>query len=195
MANLNQIVANTNSNGAHNGANSDITSLTACTQITGMTTPLTVPQGGTGVATLTSAAPVVGAGASALTTGLSTVTNAITVDVNLANTSNYYDGPSCAQGATGTWLATGTVTVDPGALGAAANIRVKLWDGTTVIASTICALAPALFTTVTLSGILATPAGNIKISVNCAASTNPSISANGSGNGNKDSKLTVIRIA
>lgn len=33
---------------AQKGANSDITSLTGCTQITGMTTPLTTAQGGTG---------------------------------------------------------------------------------------------------------------------------------------------------
>jgi len=32
---------------AQKGANSDITSLTTCTQITGMTTPLTIAQGGT----------------------------------------------------------------------------------------------------------------------------------------------------
>lgn len=43
MADFNQIVNNTNSNAAKNGANSDITS------ITGLTTPLTVAQGGTSV--------------------------------------------------------------------------------------------------------------------------------------------------
>jgi hypothetical protein len=45
---------------ASSGANSDITSLT------GLTTPLTVPQGGTGVATLTANGVVLGNGASAL---------------------------------------------------------------------------------------------------------------------------------
>ena len=43
MADFNGIVNGTNSNGAHNGANSDITSLT------GLTTPLTAAQGGTGI--------------------------------------------------------------------------------------------------------------------------------------------------
>lgn len=44
MANFNQIVNNVNANGAHNGANSDITSLS------GLATPLSVGQGGTGAA-------------------------------------------------------------------------------------------------------------------------------------------------
>ena len=42
MADFNQIVNDTNANAAHNGANSDITSLT------GLTTPLSAAQGGTG---------------------------------------------------------------------------------------------------------------------------------------------------
>src|SRR6516225_622114 len=43
MADLNDIVSGVNTNAAHNGPNSDITSLT------GLTTPLTIAQGGTGV--------------------------------------------------------------------------------------------------------------------------------------------------
>jgi hypothetical protein len=43
MADLNDIVSGVNTNAAHNGPNSDITSLT------GLTTPLSIPQGGTGV--------------------------------------------------------------------------------------------------------------------------------------------------
>jgi hypothetical protein len=50
---------------AASGANSDITSLTACTTITGLTTPLSVAQGGTGAATLTGV--IKGNGASAIT--------------------------------------------------------------------------------------------------------------------------------
>jgi hypothetical protein len=44
MADLNDIVSGVNTNGAHNGPNSDITSLT------GLTTPLAANQGGTGIA-------------------------------------------------------------------------------------------------------------------------------------------------
>ena len=45
MADLNQVVANVNANGAENGANSSITSLS------GLTTPLSIAQGGTGANT------------------------------------------------------------------------------------------------------------------------------------------------
>ncbi len=51
MANFNSILACGNSNLAHNGANSDITSLS------GLITPLSVAQGGTGVTSLTGAIP------------------------------------------------------------------------------------------------------------------------------------------
>jgi hypothetical protein len=57
--------ARTNLSAAASGANSDITSLTACTSITGLTTPLTVAQGGTGAATLTTAYGVLAAGTTA----------------------------------------------------------------------------------------------------------------------------------
>ena len=45
--------ARTTLSAAKSGANSDITSLTACTSITGLTTPLTTAQGGTGTASTT----------------------------------------------------------------------------------------------------------------------------------------------
>jgi hypothetical protein len=51
---------------AKSGANSDITSLTACTTITGLTTPLSVAQGGTGAATLTANNVILGNGTSAV---------------------------------------------------------------------------------------------------------------------------------
>jgi hypothetical protein len=53
--------ARTNLNAAKDGANSDITSLT------GLTTPLTVPQGGTGAATHTANSVLVGAGSGVVT--------------------------------------------------------------------------------------------------------------------------------
>lgn len=49
MADFNAIVAAVNTNAAHNGANSDITSLT------GLTTPLPISEGGTGAATASGA--------------------------------------------------------------------------------------------------------------------------------------------
>lgn len=53
---LNTIVNNVNTNAAHSGANSDITSLTA------LSTPLSAGQGGTGAATLTAHGVLVGEG-------------------------------------------------------------------------------------------------------------------------------------
>ena len=61
------------------------------------------------------------------------VSSALSVDVLLNNTGTYFDGPSMAQGTSGTWLAIGTVVVQDTA--GLANIGCKLWDGTTVFAS------------------------------------------------------------
>jgi microcystin-dependent protein len=58
MANFNQIMDGVNSNAAENGVNTSIT------QLTGITTPLSVSQGGTGAATLSANKLIVGAGAS-----------------------------------------------------------------------------------------------------------------------------------
>jgi hypothetical protein len=60
MANFNTILNCANNNLAHNGANSDITSLS------GLTTPLSVAQGGTGAATLTANNVILGNGTTAV---------------------------------------------------------------------------------------------------------------------------------
>lgn len=120
------------------------------------------------------------------------VANSIGADVNLNNTGSYFDGPSCAQGTAGTWFASGTVTLTDTA--GAATFNVKLWDGTTVIASAReSSSAGNQRVTISLSGYLTTPAGNIKISVNDETSTSGLIISNGSSN-SKDSTLTAIRI-
>ena len=63
----------------------------------------------------------------------SALTNSIGSDVSLNNTANFFTGPTVAQGTTGTWFASGTVTLNDTA--GAASFYAKLWDGTTVIAS------------------------------------------------------------
>lgn len=68
----------------------------------------------------------------ALRVWLSSLTNSLGADVLLNNTANYFDGPSIAQCSTGTWFASGTVTLNDSAT---AVMQCKLWDGTTVIAS------------------------------------------------------------
>jgi hypothetical protein len=119
---------------------------------------------------------------------------ALGADVLLNNTGNYFDGPSVAQGSTGTWFASGTVTAyDPGA---AAEIYCKLWDGSTVISSASFTVNPGGGGTpnaVSLSGFLATPAGNIRISCRDVTATTGKLLFNQTGN-SRDSKITAFRV-
>ena len=55
-------------------------------------------------------------------------TASLGADVSLTNTATYFDGPSVAQGTSGTWLVTAHVTV----AGNNDNIFAKLWDGTKI---------------------------------------------------------------
>jgi len=125
--------------------------------------------------------------------GFGQITNALSGNVALNNTANYFDGPSIAQGTTGTWFVSGTVTVHDTA--GAATFFAKLWDGTTVIAASQNVSAGASSpTTIALSGYLASPAGNLRISVRDASSTSGLILFNNTGL-SKDSVLSAIRIA
>lgn len=122
---------------------------------------------------------------------LSGITNSLSGDVSLSNTSNYFDGPSVAQGTAGTWFASGTVTVKDTVGGS--TFSVKMWDGTTVIASAQTISSATNAVSVSLSGFLTSPAGNIRISVKDITTTTGLISFNLSG-GSKDSTITAIRI-
>lgn len=129
---------------------------------------------------------------SSITASLSFANNSLGADVALNNTANYFDGPSVAQGSTGTWFASGTVTLSDTAGSAA--IFCKLWDGTTIISSGVAnSTAANVVVNLALSGILATPAANIKISCRDVNSASGKIIFNTSGN-SKDSTLTAIRI-
>lgn len=124
--------------------------------------------------------------------GLGQLTNSLGADVALNNTANYFDGPSVAQGSTGTWFATGTVTLqDPAG---AQNFYCKLWDGTTVMASgNAVSAAASARQTISLSGVLASPAGNLRISCRDPGATTGVMEFNRTGN-SKDSTITVFRI-
>lgn len=125
--------------------------------------------------------------------GLNVITASLGADANMGSTGVYVDGPSIAQGATGTWWVSGSVTLlDTSAL---ATFNCKLWDGTTVISSGAATTQAAnLPYVMTLSGSLATPAGNLRIS---CADTNGvpvgRIKFNSSGN-SKDSTISAFRI-
>lgn len=125
-------------------------------------------------------------------TMLSPITNSLSSDVLLNNTALYFDGPSVAQGTSGTWFASGNVLLQDNA--GIATIHVKLWDGTTVIDSAKCRiLAINGEVMISLSGYITSPAGNLRISARDVSSTSGLIEANATGSG-KDSTITAIRI-
>ncbi len=68
-------------------------------------------------------------------------TNSVVSPITMTTQNTVYDGPSAAQGSTGTWFASGTITVTVPAAGGV--LAAKLWDGTTIIRT----LAPARPTT------------------------------------------------
>ncbi len=125
--------------------------------------------------------------------GATILTNSIAADVTCDNTGAYFTGPTVAQGTSGVWYASGTVTVKDTA--GASVFDVRLWDGTTIIASCrgFQPNVAGAHVSISLSGTLSTPAGNIRISVNDASSVQGFIVASASGSG-KDSTLTVFRI-
>lgn len=124
---------------------------------------------------------------------LTSITASLGADVSLNNTGSYFDGPSVAQGTSGTWFVSGYVTLVDTA--GAATMNVKLWDGTTVVASSSINLISAnTRQCISLSGVITSPAGNLRISVNDATSTSGIIRFNSSAN-SKDSTITAARIA
>ena len=121
------------------------------------------------------------------------ITNSLGADVLLNNVTLYFDGPSVAQGAVGTWYVSGTVCMSDSTAGTL-SYTLKLWDGTTLIDSKFCVFSSTLTAPeVTLSGFLPNPAGNLKISVKNLSTTTGKIIYNGSGLG-KDSTITAFRI-
>lgn len=123
---------------------------------------------------------------------LTTVSNSIGGNVAMNNTANYFDGPSVAQGSTGTWDFTGGVSVTDTGVGA--NIVCKLWDGTTVVDSkSVTTTAVGQNLTMSLSGTIASPAANGRISCRDTTATTGLILSNASGN-SKDSTLKATRI-
>ena len=177
-----------------NGAGGTPSSMTA-TNLTGTASGLSI---GGNAATVTTNANLTGAivtsSGNATTVNHSPITNSLGADVALSNTAAYFDGPSVAQGSSGTWLVMGTVTLIDTIT--SSNFYVKLWDGTTVIASAVVTAYGAinLPMCLSLSGYITSPAGNLRISVRDVGSTLGFIQYNQSGN-SKDSTITAIRIA
>lgn len=125
----------------------------------------------------------------ALRVALSTATASMGADLAISN-SVYTDGPSMAQGTAGTWWASGNVTATDTAN---TTISCKLWDGTTVVDSTAFFIAAGGTGTAHLSGSLASPAANLRISCKSATATS-TFKFNASGN-SKDCTINGVRIA
>ncbi|MGF6433576.1 hypothetical protein [Bradyrhizobium elkanii] len=120
------------------------------------------------------------------------ISNALGADVNLSATGSYFDGPSVAQGSTGTWWVSGTVTVSDNTGGAA--IICKLWDGTTVVNSaSVNTPGAGLLSPVTISGFMTSPAGNLRISCRDLTTATGKIVFNASLN-SRDSHISAHRI-
>ncbi len=120
------------------------------------------------------------------------ITNSITSDVALNNVATYFVGPTVAQGSTGTWCASGTITLSDTTI---AQMAAQLTDGTTVIAATVQEVPiNGTIMSVSLSGCIASPAGNLRISAKDVTNTTGAIKANSTGLGNKDSTITAWRV-
>ena len=128
MADFNQIVANANSNAAHNGANSDITSLSA------LSTPLSVPQGGSGQVTLAAHALLVGAG----TAGVLTLAPSTAGHLAMSDGTDWTSTATLTGSYTFTadqkiqHSGTNTLTLDSTSVGGFGNIVVSSPDSTAV---------------------------------------------------------------
>jgi hypothetical protein len=127
---------------------------------------------------------------------LTTLTNSLGADVGMNPAGTFFTGPTVAQGTSGTFYASGNVVMDD-TVTANSQYVCKLWDSITVIDSvriTAGNAGAAGIVTVHLSGVLASPAANIRISCkNNGSSTTSSMLFNTSGESH-DSTLTVVRI-
>ncbi len=91
------------------------------------------------------------------------ITASISTNTSSTTTGVFVDGPSVAQGTAGTWYVSGHLSLE--AINGAASAAAKLWDGTTVIDSGQVACHAASATQdCALSGFIASPAGNLRLS-------------------------------
>jgi hypothetical protein len=97
-----------------------------------------------------------------LISGIATANNVLGANVTV-NATTYTDGPSMAQGTTGTWWACGHVTFKDTTQ--AVNVQVKLWDGTTagtLASDYVPTIGAGIRARSTLCETFSGPAGNIR---------------------------------
>jgi len=177
-----QLVAGTTSTNTTNITTNTTNIATNTTNIATNTTNITALQ--------TAGAGLVNVSGS-LAVSLSKFTNSLSGNISLNDITKYFDGPSIAQGTVGTWWVSGTVTVSDTSLAA---IYCKLWDGTTVISSAATTVGAGAAVVVALSGFIASPAGNLRISCRDITNATGLIDFNVSGT-SKDSTISAFRIA
>lgn len=126
---------------------------------------------------------------------MSPLTNSLGANVPFGTVSTYVTGPQVAQGVSGTWFVSGTILCSGGPLNPFFNA--KLWDGTTIIASTSVALDGSVGAVIplSLSGIITNPAGNLRISASNSRDGSGQLTANINDGTTKASTITAIRIA
>ncbi|HEX8106701.1 MAG TPA: hypothetical protein VF516_03185 [Kofleriaceae bacterium] len=123
--------------------------------------------------------------------GMSPLTNSLGADVTFGDT-NFHDGPSVAQGTTGTWLAIANITLTDST--GSANFVGKLYDGTTTKDSrAVRSSAANGAAVISLCGVFTNPAGNIRAAAKDTSSASGSMLFNSSGL-SLDSTIVVIRI-
>lgn len=134
------------------------------------------------------------------TTGLLSFINATTTSSISFSTAAFTDVLSVSQGSSGTWYVSGTITLLTTIQNS--SVSVKLWDGTSVINSAATLLGPSAPASsgytmpISLSGALAAPAGNLKISglVTVAGGTGGVVGQYGSLATTSINTLTAVRI-
>lgn len=156
---------------------------------------------GTGAAVFASSptlvTPALGTPASGVLTNctgvtLSKITAALGSNTATGTQNTFTDGPSVAQGTTGTWFVSGYVTcVDSAGV---AGFSVKIYDGTTTVASGFSYTQGAgARVTIHLSGFITSPAANLRIGAKNVSSGTGSMVFNDSGFSH-DTQITAIRI-
>lgn len=134
-----------------------------------------------------------GPGAITSTVALNFVTSTLGANVNMTNTSTFFDGPSVSTVVnTGTWLVTAGVTISDTTT-ANAQFQFKLWDGTTVFASGVQTNPNNTAESYTMTGVTTNPAGNLRLSVEDRSTVNGQIRSNATGLGT-DSHIEATRI-
>jgi hypothetical protein len=136
--------------------------------------------------------PVTTSGTHTATVNLTTTVAALGADLGL-NT-GYLAGPSAAQGTSGTFYASGKVTVVD--TGTANTISCKLWDGSGAAIDSGATTTPAanFKAILSLSGFMTNPAGNLQISCKATAATGTVYLLYNFTGESLDSSIRVIRI-